>query len=85
MVKEVLDFIHTTYSPDEILWFDVLRRMPLNRVGELFYDYNNELINRLERGFRHNMKINYLLKSDKDLSNQILSDDDRVIIKKGDR
>lgn len=85
MVKEVLDFIHTTYSPDEILWFDVLRRMPLNRVGELFYDYNNELINRLERGFRHNMKINYLLKSDKDLSNQILGDDDRVIIKKGDR
>jgi hypothetical protein len=85
MIKDVLDYLYTTYSPDEILWFDVLRRMPLNRVGELFYDYNNELLNRLERGFRHNMKINYLLKSDKDLTYQILEDDDKVIIKKGDR
>ena len=31
------------------------------------------------------MKINYLLRTDKDLTYQILEDDEKVIIKKGDR
>ena len=85
MVKDVIDYLYNTYKPNEVLWFDILRRMPLNRVGELFYDFDRELLNSLERGFRHNMKINYLLRTDKDLTYQILEDDEKVIIKKGDR
>ena len=85
MVKDVIDYLYNTYKPNEVLWFDILRRMPLNRVGELFYDFDRELLNSLERGFRHNMKINYLLRTDKDLTSQILEDDEKVIIKKGDR
>lgn len=87
LIKDVLDYLYTTYSPDEILWFDVFRRMPLNKVGELFYDTNRELMSRLEIGFRNNIKINYLLYSGdgNDLSDQVLTDDDKVIIKVGDR
>ena len=85
MVKDVIDYLYNTYKPNEVLWFDILRRMPLNRVGELFYDFDRGLLNSLERGFRHNMKINYLLRTDKDLTSQILEDDEKVIIKKGDR
>lgn len=85
MVKDVIDYIIDTHNPDDIVWFDVLRRMPINKVGEYLYDNNRELTSQLERGLRNGMSINSLIKSEKDLSSEVLSDDDKVIIKKEDR
>mgnify|MGYP003651350800 FL=1 len=85
MVKDVIDYIIDTYNPEDIVWFDVFRRMTINKVGEYLYDTNRELTSQLERGFRNGMSINSLIKSEKDLSGEILPDDDKVIIKKEDR
>lgn len=86
LVKDVLDFIHATYSPNEIVWFDVFRRMPLSKWGELLYNTNPQLINRLERGFRNNMRINYVLNNTfVDSSVFLLADDEKVIIPKAVR
>jgi len=85
MIKDVIDYIITTYDPEVISWYDVIRRMPLNRVGEFLYDSNNLLISELDRGFRSGVKINFILNTSKDILSKILSDDEKTIIKSGDR
>jgi hypothetical protein len=59
--------------------------MPLNKVGELIYDNDPRLIGELEQGFRSGLKINFILNTFKDLSDKLLQDDTKTIIKKGDR
>ena len=82
LVKDVIDYIVDTYDPDDIVWFDVLRRMPINKVGELIYNSNKDLISDLERGLRNELLINNIIKSDKDLSGEVLPDDSKVVITK---
>jgi hypothetical protein len=82
LVKDVIDYIVDTYDPDDIIWFDVLRRMPINKVGELIYNSNKDLISDLERGLRNELLINNIIKSDKDLSGEVLPDDSKVVITK---
>ena len=85
MVKDVIDYIVDTYSPTSIAWYDVIRRMPLNKVGELMYDNDPRLLGELEQGFRSGLNINFVLNTVKDLSDKFLQDDAKTIIKKGDR
>ena len=85
MLKDVIDYIVDTYSPTSIAWYDVISRMPLNKVGELIYDNDPRLIGELEQGFRSGLKINFILNTFKDLSDKLLQDDTKTIIKKGDR
>jgi hypothetical protein len=85
MVKDVIDYIVDTYSPASIAWYDVIRRMPLNKVGELMYDNDPRLLGELEQGFRSGLNINFVLNTVKDLSDKFLQDDAKTIIKKGDR
>ena len=85
MIRNVIDYIVETYDSTEISWYDVIRRMPLNRVSELIYDNNLRLLGQLEQGFRSGLKINFVLNTLKDLTDKFLPDDDRTIIKKGDR
>ena len=85
MIREVIDYIKTTYDPETITWYDVVSRLPINKVGELLYDSNQEIISQLERGYRDDIRIQHVLKSDIYASDKLLPEDDLVIIKEGDR
>tara|TARA_R110002126_G_scaffold84465_11_gene205254 strand:- start:1212 stop:2690 length:1479 start_codon:yes stop_codon:yes gene_type:complete len=85
LVKDVLDHIITTYDPEDIMWFDAFRRMPLNKVGELLYDTNLDLMSQLERGYRNDVMINNVIKSENNIASDVLADDDKVVIKVTDR
>ena len=85
MVKDVIDYIVDNHSSSSILWYDVIRRMPLNEVGHFIYDSDPRFIGKLEQGFRSNLKIKFLLNTNKDVSDKLLPDDDKTIIKTGDR
>lgn len=85
LIKDVMDHIITTYDPEDIVWFDVLRRMPLNRIGELMVNNNIDLFSRLERGYRNGVLIYSVIKSLKNQHDTILADDDKVVIKIIDR
>jgi hypothetical protein len=50
LITNVLDTIIENYNPKSITWFDVIRRMPINRFGELLYDGNEYLYQRLGIG-----------------------------------
>ena len=78
LVKEVIDNIIETHDPESITWFDVYRRMPLNKFGELMYDMNHELITKLSKGFR-DIKISHVLNSLKGSANPLLEEDDMVV------
>lgn len=85
MVRDVIDYIKTEYNPETITWYDVIRRMPLNRVGEFLNSTNSRIVNELERGFRDNIKIKSVLNTGKDLESSFLEDDDKTIIRESDR
>lgn len=85
LVKDVLDYIVDTYNPGTISWYDVIRRMPINKVGEFLYDSNIDLISELERGYRRGLRISSVLNTPNNLEPRLLSDDDMTIIKEGER
>ena len=85
IIREVIDYIVTTYNPEKVTWYDVIRRMPLNKVGEFLYSTSPFLVNELERGLRSGLKIDSVFNTDKDLDDLLLSDDDKTIIKESDR
>ena len=85
MVRDVIDYIKTEYDPETITWYDVIRRMPLNKVGEFLHSTNSRIVNELERGFRDNIKIKSVLNTGKDLESSFLEDDDKTIIRESDR
>ena len=64
MVKDVIDYIYDNYgvSTDCALssftWFDIYRRLPMTRVGQVFYDSNESLLNQIASGLRENVYIN---------------------------
>ena len=85
LVKDVIDHLINSYDPQEILWFDAMRRMPLNKVGELLYDNNPDLMSQLERGYRNELEIYSVIRSEKNLVDDVIADDDKVVIKVSDR
>jgi hypothetical protein len=85
IIREVIDYIVTTYNPEKVTWYDVIRRMPLNKVGEFLYSTTPALVNRLERGLRSGLKIDSVFNTDRDLDDLLLIDDDKTIIKESDR
>jgi hypothetical protein len=85
LVREVVDYLKDEYSPEVITWYDVIRRLPLNRVGQLLYSNSETLISELESGFRGGLLIKSVLNTDKNFENVLIKDDEKVIIKDGDR
>lgn len=86
MVTEVIDYLISTYNPSEISWYEVLRRMPINKFGEIFYTYNKNLIQSLIDGYRGEVKINNVLnRINSDEAIQDLPDDEKVVITLKDR
>lgn len=84
MVKDVIDYIIDTYNPEEITWYDIFRRMPLSRFGELMYDAKPEVLLKIAEGYRGNIKIKPVLDRP-GASDKILPDDEKVIIRLIDR
>jgi hypothetical protein len=85
LVKDVIDFIIQTY-PDElsltassITWYDVYRRVPADRLGEIFYDCSPEFLTALRDGFR-GIKIRHVLNLGPNAIYRTLPDDERCII-----
>ena len=85
LVKDVIDYIIDTYDPEDIMWFDAFRRMPLNKVGEFLYDNNLDLMSQLERGYRNELEIYNVIRSEKNPVDDILADDDKIVIRISDR
>lgn len=85
LVKDVLDYIIDTYGSSVITWYDVFRRMPINRVGELLYSLNDLLVDELGKGFREGLNIRSVLNTFEDPTESLLPDDERTIIKFGER
>lgn len=85
LIKESLDYLIQTY-PDKqsFTWYDVYRRLPMNKFSEILYE-TPELFNELAYGLRNNVKIvNVLNRANNDLT-EVLPDDEKVIIKETDR
>jgi hypothetical protein len=85
LVKDVIDYIIDTYGSGVVTWYDVIRRMPLNRVGELLYSLNDLLVDELGAGFRRGLNIKSVLNTFEDPLGSLLPDDDRTIIKLEER
>lgn len=76
MVKEVIDVLAS--SNPEVTWFDVYRRLPPNKFGELLYDLSPEFMNSLSKGERNDIKIKHVLNRPKYDTEEILLDDEGV-------
>ena len=85
LIKDVLDPLITEHNPSAITWFDIYRRMPLRKFGEVLYDNNTQVMFDLSNGARNNVKLRHVLKTAKDQSERILEDDSMTVIKLGDR
>ena len=85
LVKEVIDYIIQTYptylvsSASSVTWYDVYRRIPANRLGELFYDCGPEFITAISTGYR-GITIRNVLNIGAGLVYQLLPNDERCII-----
>lgn len=85
LVTNVIDTIIENHDPKSITWFDVIRRIPINKFGELLYDGNEYLYQKLGSGFRNNMKIRHALSRLDESIHTLLDDDDAVIITRENR
>ena len=79
-LTQVVDTLYSTYEPEEVTWFDVFRRLTVNKLGELFYNTSKSFLKDLEKGNRNEMKINHVIGGKLDRLDQILVDDDNVVI-----
>jgi hypothetical protein len=84
LAREVIDYIHETYSTSSITWYDIYSRMPSHRVGELFYDGSNDYLTELAKGYRHSITIDNVENSQLNYQ-RILPEDSKTVVKKVDR
>jgi len=88
LVKDVIDYIIQTYpsnlvaTASSITWYDVFRRVPASRLGELFYDSSQQFISSLANGFR-GVTIRHVLNLGTQGVYQTLPDDERCVITLG--
>ena len=91
LTNDVLDRIQAAYpASGEVTWFDVYRRMPINKVGELFYNSNEEILSNLENTNTNLMdrgwpRLTHVINTITDKSDKILPEDSSVIIPKSFR
>lgn len=85
LIKDVIDKLIETYNPKNLTWFDIFRRMTLNKFSEFYYDNSNFILNKLTDGLRNGVTIRNILNRPGGNLEEILPDDDMVIIKVEDR
>ena len=84
LTKDVLDYIYDSYSSTAITWYDVFSRMPINRVGELFYEGVHAYLNSLSKGYRNSTTIDNVEVSPLN-SDRILPEDSKTVVKRTNR
>lgn len=85
MIKEVIDKLKVVYNVSGLYWYDIFRRMPMERMGELMYDCTPSLLNSITNGFRNDIKVKDILKKSSESFYDNLPDDQFCIIKNIDR
>lgn len=84
MLREVIDYLSETYETSTLTWYDVFSRMPMTRVGEMFYDVSREVLLNIANGFRNNITIESI-ESGYRTTDRILPADSKTIITIEDR
>jgi hypothetical protein len=84
MLREVIDYLSSTYSATTVTWYDIYSRMPVTRVGEMFYDSNRDLILEIANGMRGGVRIESV-ESGHNTSARVIPDDSKTIITQNDR
>jgi hypothetical protein len=84
LVRDVLDYLQTTYDPSALTWYDIFSRMPVSQMGRVFYENTNNFLEELANGYRNSIPIDYV-ESGYLGTQRVLADDDKTIITKTDR
>ena len=84
MLREVIDYLSSTYSATTMTWYDVFSRMPITRVGEMFYDSNPELVLEIANGLRGGILIENIELGVSGTS-RIIPEDGRTVVTTADR
>lgn len=84
MLREVVDYLSSTYNTTTLTWYDVFSRMPITRMGEMFYDSNTDLILEIANGLRGGIRIENI-ESGWDATTRIIPEDSKTIVKSSDR
>src|SRR5210317_365708 len=84
MLREVVDYLSSTYNATSITWYDVFSRMPITRLGEMFYDSSKELILDIANGLRGGIQIENI-ENGSDNSSRIIAEDSKTIVTTQDR
>lgn len=84
MLREVIDYLSDTYSATTLTWYDIFSRMPVTRVGEMFYDSDPEFILEIANGLRNGIKIENIEAGFNNTS-RIIAEDSKTIVTTADR
>ena len=84
LLKDVIDYLAVTYSATNVTWYDVFSRMPVSKLGQVFYDGNPDLIAKIANGLRDGMQINNIESGHSTIS-RIIEEDSKTIVTKEDR
>ena len=84
MLREVIDYLSDTYDSTTFTWFDVFSRMPITKVGEMFYDTDEELLLKIANGFRGGITLQNI-ESGFETTSRLVASDSRTIVSVEDR
>ena len=84
MLREVVDYLSSTYSATTVTWYDIFSRMPITKVGEMFYDSTRDLILEIANGLRSGVRVENI-ESGYNTTSRILPEDSKTIVTTTDR
>ena len=84
MLREVIDYLSDTYDSTTFTWFDVFSRMPVTKVGEMFYDTDEELLLKIANGFRGDITLQNI-ESGFETTSRLVAADSKTIVSVEDR
>ena len=84
LLREVIDYLSATYNATTVTWYDVFSRMPVTRMGEVFYDSDTDLIRTIANGFRGGIKIQDI-EAGYNTSSRIIEEDSKTVVFERDR
>jgi hypothetical protein len=84
MLREVVDYLSATYNTTTLTWYDIFSRMPVTRVGEMFYDSTQELILEIANGLRGGITIENI-EAGVNTTSRIIPEDSKTIVTTADR
>lgn len=57
LIKDVIDFLIDSYNPSSVSWYDIMRRIPVSKLGQVLYDVTPQFLMDLMNGYREGLKI----------------------------